>query len=76
MTSPRPLRVISTLLTGAAVALAVPAGADPGTNPFTVLSCPDCPQTGGKTGPYVRDQMEQGLRAALADSPDDGESAR
>uniref|UniRef100_UPI003899EA03 hypothetical protein n=1 Tax=Mycobacterium sp. HUMS_1102779 TaxID=3383487 RepID=UPI003899EA03 len=64
-------------LAGAAAAgLAAPAGADPGPNPFTVLSCPDCPQPVKKGGPYVRDQVKQGLRAALADSPDDGENAR
>lgn len=83
-TPPASPRVIVKLLLGVAVAGVVavgapaPAGAEPGPNPnpFTVLSCPDCPRTGANSGPAVRDQMKQGLRAALAGPQDAGPHTR
>ena len=51
------------LAVGAAVAIAVPAGADPSV--FNDLSC-SCPQTVSDGGSSVADQIDLGIQSGLA----------
>jgi len=51
------------LAVGAAVAIAVPAGADPSV--FNDLSC-SCPETVSNDGSSVADQIDRGIQSGLA----------
>ncbi|OBI56144.1 hypothetical protein [Mycobacterium sp. E787] len=51
------------LAVGAAVAMAVPAGADPSV--FSELSC-SCPETVSNGGSPVADQIDRGIQSGLA----------